>query len=138
MNNHNPVRERFAEPPDLGDLEAIAREAFETIPHELRRHTNDVTFIIEEFPDADVEREMGLESPFDILGLYSGVSIDHKSVSSQPGDIDRIFLYRRPILDFWCETGEHLSDIVRHVLIHEVGHHFGFSDDDMERIEQQS
>jgi len=138
MNNNKPARERFAEPPDLGDIEEIAREAFETIPDELRRHTNDVAFIIEEFPDAEVERDMGLASPFDILGLYSGVSIDHKSVWGQPEDIDRVFLYRRPILDYWCETGEDLIDIVRHVLIHEVGHHFGFSDDDMERIEQQS
>jgi predicted Zn-dependent protease with MMP-like domain len=132
------AKDRFAGPPDLGDIEEIAREAFETIPEELRRHTNAVSFVVEEFPDAEVERDMGLASPFDLLGLYSGVSIDQKSISAQPGDIDRIYLYRRPILDYWCETGEDLVDIVRHVLIHEVGHHFGFSDDDMERIEQQS
>ncbi len=91
---------------------------------------------IEEFPDAETEREMGLESPFDLLGLYRGVSLDRKSVSDTPADVDMIFLYRRPILDYWCETGEDLTHIIRHVLIHEIGHHFGLSDEDMERIEE--
>ena len=78
---------------------------------------------------------MELESPFDILGLYVGVSLDQKSLSDTPSDIDRIYLYRRPILDYWCETEEDLYHLVRHVLIHEIGHHFGFSDDDMDQIE---
>ena len=91
---------------------------------------------VDEFPDAETEAEMELESPYDILGLYRGVSLDRQSVSDVPHDIDMIFLYRAPILDYWCETGEDLTHIVRHVLIHEIGHHFGFSDDDMERIEE--
>ena len=124
--------------PGLADLEAIAREAFATIPEELRRHVHDVVIRVDEFPDEDTEAEMGLESPFDILGLYRGVSLDRKSVADPTPEIDMIFLYRRPILDYWCETGEDLRRVIRHVLIHEIGHHFGFSDEDMERIESQT
>ena len=78
---------------------------------------------------------MELESPFDLMGLYRGVDLAHRSVLDVPRGPDLIFLYRRPLLDYWCETGEDLAHLVRHVLIHEIGHHFGFSDDDMERIE---
>ena len=78
---------------------------------------------------------MGLDSPFDLLGLYRGVNIAHKSTAAIANDVDMIFIYRRPLLDYWCETGEDLKLLVRHVLIHEIGHHFGLSDDDMERIE---
>jgi predicted Zn-dependent protease with MMP-like domain len=92
--------------------------------------------LVEEFPSEEIERELELETAFDILGLYKGRSLDEKSVSDVPQDIDVIILYRRPILDYWCETEEDLADIVRHVLIHEIGHHFGFSDDDMLRIEE--
>ncbi|MSO93960.1 MAG: metallopeptidase family protein [Rhodospirillales bacterium] len=124
--------------PGLVDIEAIAREAFATIPEELRRHVRDVVIRVDEFPDEDTEADMELESPFDILGLYRGVALDRKSVADPTPQIDMIFLYRRPILDCWCETGEDLRRIIRHVLIHEIGHHFGFSDDDMERIENRT
>jgi predicted Zn-dependent protease with MMP-like domain len=127
--------DRFSAPPTLDDLEAIGRAALKTIPEELRAHVGNVVLRVDEFPDESTEDEMGLESPFDILGLYRGVSLDRKSGSGTPHDVDMIFLYRRPILDYWCETGEELGDIVRHVLIHEIGHHFGFSDEDMMRIE---
>jgi predicted Zn-dependent protease with MMP-like domain len=80
---------------------------------------------------------MGLESPFDILGLYRGVSLAGQEGSQPPALPGMIYLYRRPILDYWCETGEDLAHVVRHVLIHEIGHHFGLSDDDMEAIEAQ-
>ncbi|MFB3134642.1 MAG: metallopeptidase family protein [Rhodospirillales bacterium] len=116
----------------------MARTALKTIPEKLRRHVRGVAIRIEEFPDAETEREMGLESPFDLLGLYRGVSLDRKSVSDTPTDVDMIFLYRRPILDYWCETGEDLTHVIRHVLIHEIGHHFGLSDEDMERIEEEA
>ena len=124
--------------PDIADMERIADAAFRRIPEALRRHVDGVMIRIDEFPDEETEREMGLESPFDLLGLYRGVSIDRKSVSDTATDIDMIFLYRRPILDYWCETGEDLERVVRHVLIHEIGHHFGLSDADMERIEAAS
>jgi predicted Zn-dependent protease with MMP-like domain len=122
-------------PPSLADLEVMAHGALATIPDELKRHLGPVVIRVEDFPDEETEEDMGLESPFDILGLYRGVSLPHKSASDPRPDIDMVFLYRRPILDYWCETGEALEAIVRHVLIHEIGHHFGFSDDDMERIE---
>lgn len=123
--------------PDLADFEAMAREAFETIPPALRAHAKDVAIQVLDFPDSDTERTMGLRSPFDLMGLYHGVSLDQKSVGASPQHVDLIFLYRRPILDFWCETGEDLYHLVRHILIHEIGHHFGFSDEDMERIESE-
>lgn len=122
--------------PSLGDIEALAARALETIPAEFKRHLGPLVVRVEEFPDEEVEEEMELESPFDILGLYRGVALPHKSVTDPRSAIDMVFLYRRPILDYWCETGEDLAAVVRHVLVHEIGHHFGFSDEDMERIEE--
>ncbi len=132
------MKGRFTVPPGPADIEAISRAALSTIPDKLRRHVGEVVVRVEEFPDAHTEREMELETPFDLLGLYRGVSLDRKSVHDVPDDVDMIFLYRRPILDYWCETGEDLTKIVRHVLIHEIGHHFGLSDEDMDRIEEQA
>ncbi len=126
----------FAAPPSAADIEAIARAALAEIPGELARHARDVVILVAEFPDEDVEREMSLESPFDLLGLYQGVSLDKKGVGDAPDDLDRVFLYRRPLLDYWCESGESLEALVRNTLIHEIGHHFGFSDDDMDRLER--
>jgi predicted Zn-dependent protease with MMP-like domain len=124
-------------PPSLADLEALARGALAALPRRFKRHLGEVLIRVEDFPDRDTERAMRLDSPFDLMGLYHGVALPHKSVSdAQPG-IDVIFLYRRPILDYWCESGDDLADIVRHVVIHEIGHHFGFSDEDMERIERR-
>ena len=124
-----------ARAPSLGDIEALAARALATLPRRFKRHLGPVVIRVEEFPDAETERAMLLDSPFDLLGLYRGVALPLKSVSDPRPDIDMIFLYRRPLLDYWCERGDDLADIVRHVLIHEIGHHFGFSDADMERIE---
>jgi len=129
---------RFTTPPDLADLEAQAREAFATIPSELRQYVGDVAIQVEDFPDDETLEELECESPFDLLGLYRGVDLTRKSVTDVPEDVDMIFLYRRPILDYWCETGNDLVSVVRHVLIHEIGHHFGLSDDDMERLEAEA
>jgi len=96
-----------------------------------------VVIRVEEFCEPKVEAELDLDSPFDILGLYRGVSLPAKSVFDTPQDVDMILLYRRPILDYWCETGEDLMRVIRHVLIHEAGHHFGLSDEDMARIEDE-
>ena len=123
-------------PPSLADIEELARHALDTIPRRLKVHLGPVVIRVEEFPDEETEEAMGLDSPFDILGLYRGVALPHKSVSDPRPDLDMVFLYRRPILDYWCETGEDLARLVRHVLIHEIGHHFGFSDEDMARIEE--
>jgi predicted Zn-dependent protease with MMP-like domain len=122
--------------PTLDDIEALARRTFDSIPAKLRRHVGDVVIRIDEFPDAEICRDMELDSPFDLLGLYQGVSLDQKAAVGSRQDVDMIFLYRRPLLDYWCETGEELVHLVRHVLIHEIGHHFGLSDDDMEALER--
>jgi predicted Zn-dependent protease with MMP-like domain len=124
--------------PSLADLEELATKALASIPARLKRHLGPVVIRVEEFPDEETEEEMELESPFDILGLYRGVALPRQSATNPRAAIDMIFLYRRPILDYWCDTGEPLDHVVRHVLIHEIGHHFGFSDDDMERIENES
>ena len=124
--------------PSLADLDKLARVAFETIPDELRAHAAEVIIQVVEFPDVDTMREMGLHSPFELSGLYSGIPIGEKFMSTTPGGVDIIQLYRRPLLDEWCETGEDLTRLIRHVLIHEIGHHFGFSDADMARIESEN
>lgn len=121
--------------PTLDDIEAMAIDALETIPAPLRPHVGDVVITVADFPDDQIVADMELETPFDLLGLYSGVHIGHKDGGYTPSDVDRIFLFRRALLDYWCETGEDLPHLVRHVMIHEIGHHFGLSDDDMEAIE---
>ncbi len=116
----------------IGDL---AEQALGQIPMRMRELVDGVVIRIEEFPDAEVVEEMSLESPFDILGLYSGISLDRKSYFDPSTEPDMVFLYRRPILDFWYDGSDTLPEVVRYVLIHEIGHHFGFSDADMEAIE---
>ena len=127
----------FSQPPDLADIEALARSALDTIPDILRSKVTDVVIRIDDFPDAETQRHMGLQNPFELLGLYRGVPLNEKSVTDAPQAPDTIFLYRRPLLDYWCETAEDLPRLVRHVLVHEIGHHFGFSDDDMERLDAE-
>ena len=132
------MEQRRSVPPDASDIEVMARAALKTIPVRLRRHVGNVVIRVEEFPDNATQREMELENPFELLGLYRGVSMDRKSVQDVADDMDMIFLYRRPMLDYWCETGDDIGALVRHVLIHEIGHHFGLSDEDMERIEKMA
>ena len=122
-------------PPSLVDIERLAERAVAGLPRRFTDMLGPVVIRVDEFPDPETEAAMRLDSPFDLLGLYRGVALPLKSVSDPRPEIDMIFLYRRPILDYWCESGEDLFAIVRHVLIHEIGHHFGFSDADMERIE---
>ena len=132
-----PLHSRFTTPPRLADIEELANRELARIPWELRRHLDDVVILVEEFPDEETEDEMDLDSPFDILGLYRGVALPQRSLLDLRKANDMILLYRRPILDYWCETGQDLGTVVRHVLIHEIGHHFGFSDEDMDRIENE-
>ena len=134
----SPVPPAEWNPPSLADIEDLSRAALATVPGRLAQHVEGVVIRVEDFPDEETEREMELESPFELLGLYRGIALGLKSVDHTPDDLDMIFLYRRPILDYWCETGEDLIHVVRHVLIHEIGHHFGLSDEDMERIEQEA
>ena len=124
----------FTTAPSLDDLEGIARTAFDALPETFRALATGIVFRVDDFPDPETVMEMGLQIPFDLMGLYSGVPVGEEDGGAMPA-VDMIFLYRRPLLDYWCETEEDLSHLVRHVLIHEIGHHFGLSDDDMERIE---
>ena len=124
----------FTTAPSIDDIEAIARAAFETLPDTFKMLTTGIVFRVSDFPDPETMIEMGLNSPFDLMGLYCGVPTGEKDTGAQPV-IDMIFLYRRPLLDYWCETEEDFSHLIRHVLIHEIGHHFGLSDDDMARLE---
>jgi predicted Zn-dependent protease with MMP-like domain len=121
--------------PELGEFEELAALAWQRLPREFRAMCGDVVIRIEDFPTEDVLRELGLESPFDLMGLYQGVSLDKRSVMDIPRGPDMVFLYRRPLLDYWAEGNETLGHLVTHVLVHEIGHHFGLSDADMARIE---
>ena len=138
VTQDNLPSRRYTAPPSLEDMEAMAAEAFATIPMELRQNVANVVIQIADFPDDETSGEMDLETPFDLLGLYRGVDLARKSIGDVAQDMDMVFLYRRPILDYWCETGEDLKHVIRHVLIHEIGHHFGLSDEDMERIEAEA
>lgn len=124
--------------PSLAEFETIAHKAYDRLPARFREMTNDVLIRIEDFPTDDVLDQLGIQSAFDLLGLYQGVDLSRKSVFDSGSLPDMVFLYRRPILDYWAEHEETLGQIVTHVLVHEIGHHFGLSDDDMERIEQEA
>jgi predicted Zn-dependent protease with MMP-like domain len=121
--------------PDLGEFEELARLAWQRLPREFRNLCGDVVIRIEDFPTEDVLNELKLESPFDLMGLYHGVSLDKRSIMDLPRGPDMVFLYRRPLLDYWAEGNETLGHLVTHVLVHEIGHHFGLSDADMDHIE---
>ncbi len=122
--------------PDAAAIEALARAAMARLPEAFARHLDGVVLQIAEFPEDEVLDEMGIDSPYDLLGLYSGRPIGQKSVSDVAPLPDMIHLYRRPLIEEWVETGESFEALVTHVLIHEIGHHFGLSDADMEAIER--
>ena len=128
-------------PPTLDDFEQIAAAAFAGLPEEFRALSGEVPCVVADFPDEDTIREMELESEFDILGLFRGVGRTQMGATPFSGQLpNQVWLYRRPILDYWAESeeGESLGDIITHVLVHEIGHHFGFSDEDMEAIEAKA
>ncbi len=122
----------------MEQVEAIARQQFDRIPEELRRHVEGVVIRIADFPDDETMDTMGLETPFDLLGLYHGVAVGDKSISDPTPGVDMIFLYRRALLEYSRDSDDDLGDIICHVLIHEIGHHFGLSDEDMDRIEGEA
>jgi len=129
---------RFDHPPTLDEIEAIARAAMAGLPEPFASHLHGVLLQVEDFADEALLAEMGIEHPLDLTGLYEGIPIGERSVEHSGTLPDRIRLFRRAILDEWIEDGEALEHLVRHVLIHEVGHHFGFSDDDMHALEEQA
>ncbi len=121
--------------PSLAEMETMANELFEFLPKRFRDLCEGVIIRVDDFPTDEVLDEMDCEGEFDLLGLFQGVGLPHQSNADIARLPNMIWLYRRPILDYWAEHEETLGDIVRHVLIHEIGHHFGLSDDDMADIE---
>jgi len=121
--------------PSLSQLEAIAQGAYDKLPAPFREMTKDVVIRVDEFPTNEVLDSLGIKSPFGLLGLYHGVNLARQSFFDVTTMPEMIFLYRRPILDYWAEHQDSLGEIIIHVLVHEIGHHFGLSDDDMARIE---
>ena len=126
---------RFGTAPSAAEIEAIARDALLNLPQPFAAHLGDVVLQVEEFADDQTLAAMGIAEPFDLTGLYEGLPLTERSVEHSGMMPDRIRLFRRPILDEWAADGHSLEHLVRHVLIHEVGHHFGFSDADMHALE---
>ncbi|MET0545444.1 MAG: metallopeptidase family protein [Caulobacterales bacterium] len=121
--------------PSLDDIHALAEEAWVQLPEEIRRAAGAVIFRIEDFAEQDVLDELGIEDPFELSGLYQGVDLTLQSDLDGAPHTPMVFLYREPILDEWISRGDvTLSELVAHVLIHEVGHHFGFSDEGMDKL----
>lgn len=127
-----------AELPDIAAIERMAKQAFDAIPDVLREQVQDVAFHVLDLPDRETCEAMNLGSPYELLGLYHGIPIDQRSVLDVSLHVDTIFLYRLPLLDYANAERADIFDVVRNVLIHEIGHHFGFSDAEMEAIEAES
>lgn len=125
--------------PTIEDFEALAQDAYDALPEEFRTLCGNVLIQIEDYPSDEVLESMGLESPFDLLGLFQGIGLAQGGGETHTGQMpNMVFLYRRPILDYWAEHEDTLGDVVTHVLVHEIGHHFGLSDDDMEALEREA
>ena len=132
----DPLTWRMVKAPSLVELEVLADTAFGRLPEKFRALCEGLIIRVEDFPTDEVLDDMELESEFDLLGLFHGVGLPFRSESAPMQMPNMIWLYRRPILDYWAEHDETLGAIVAHVLVHEIGHHFGLSDDDMEAIER--
>ena len=124
--------------PSLEAFAALAEAAFADLPASFRKHAGDIVFRVDDFPSDEMLADLGIEDPFELTGLYQGVDLVRQSVLAPSPEPARIFLYRRPILDEWAERGNvTLAEMVTHVLVHEIGHHFGLSDDDIDAIEAE-
>jgi predicted Zn-dependent protease with MMP-like domain len=127
----------FNHPPSIEDLQEMAETAFSAIPEELRRAVHGVAMLVEEVPDEATLEALDLQHPWELTGLYRGTPLTSRSLTDVPQEPDTVILYREPILVEWIETGEDLFSLVRNVLIHEIGHHFGFSDEEIARLENE-
>jgi predicted Zn-dependent protease with MMP-like domain len=132
----DPLAWRPTKAPSLDDIEVLAREAFQRLPDKFRTLCEGLIIRVEDFPTEEVLDDLDAETEFDLLGLFQGVGLPFQSESAPTQMPNMIWLYRRPILDYWAEHDESLGAIITHVLVHEIGHHFGFSDEDMTGIEQ--
>lgn len=125
--------------PSLDDLDRHAREAWAELPKEFRALAGDVLIRVEDFADEETLSEMGIDDPFELTGLYSGVDLTQRSVTDPTPGQPMVFLFRRPILEEWIERGDvGLRELVSHVLVHEIGHHFGLSDDHMDQLLEEA
>ena len=131
----NPLAWKGLPAPSLAELEALAVDAYARLPEEFRSLCENLVVQVTEFPTEEVLDTMGAESEFELLGLFQGVGLPFQSATAPEPMPNMVWLYRRPILDYWAEHEESLGSIVTHVLVHEIGHHFGLSDADMEAIE---
>jgi predicted Zn-dependent protease with MMP-like domain len=130
---------RFGTPPSADEIEAIARATLERLPEPFAKSLGDIVLLVHDFADGATLASMGIKNPFDLSGLYEGIPLTERSVEHSGTLPERIFLYRRPILDEWAEHGEiTLEELVTHVLVHEIGHHFGLSDPQIEAIEAEA
>ena len=127
---------RQAAAPSLAEIEAIAEEAYARLPDTFRKLCEGLVIHVDDFPSEEVMNEMECETEFDLLGLFQGVGLPFRSESAPEAMPNMVWLYRRPILDYWAEHEDSLGEIITHVLVHEIGHHFGLSDDDMQKIEE--
>ena len=134
----DPLAWRPIKAPSLADLEVLAGDIFRHLPRRFRDLCADLVIQVDDFPSDEVLDRMGAETDFDLLGLFQGVGLPFRSESAPVQMPNMIWLYRRPILDYWAEHDEALGALVRHVLVHEIGHHFGLSDDDMAAIERSA
>jgi predicted Zn-dependent protease with MMP-like domain len=132
----DPSEWRPLKAPSLVEFEVLAVEAFRRLPEKFRLLCTDLVIQIDDFPTDEVLDHLGAKSEFDVLGLFQGVGLPFRAESAPVHMPNMIWLYRRPILDYWSEHDETLGAIITHVLVHEIGHHFGMSDDDMEAIER--
>ena len=122
--------------PDIDHFAQLAEAAWERLPAEFRQAAGHVVIRVLDFAEPETLAEMGIEDPFDLTGLYHGVDLTQASVSDPMPSPAEVYLYRRPILDEWAERGDiSLADLVEHVLVHEIGHHFGLSDEEIDAIE---
>jgi predicted Zn-dependent protease with MMP-like domain len=135
-NDADPLAWRPRKAPSLDEVELIARAVFADLPREFRAVCEGLVIRVEDFPTDEVLDQMGVESEFDLLGLFQGIGLPFRHESAPLQMPNLIWLYRRPILDYWADHDETLGQIIAHVLVHEIGHHFGFSDDDMHAIER--
>lgn len=125
----------FGPPPSPAEFEAIARAALARLPEEFAQHVGDVVLSVEEFADEATLAELGIDDPFDLTGLFEGVGLTEQSIEMSGQMPNRVRLFRQPILDEWIAQGEELEHLIAHVVIHEIGHHFGLSDADMHALE---
>jgi predicted Zn-dependent protease with MMP-like domain len=132
----DPLAWQPVKAPSLVELEVLAGDVFQRLPRRFRQLCADIVIQVDDFPTDEVLDHMGAESEFDLLGLFQGVGLPFRSESAPVQMPNMIWLYRRPILDYWAEHDEALGDIVKHVLVHEIGHHFGLSDADMMALER--